>query len=110
MRLTYKRPWASYGHDKPPWWTGFAYREFDTESEVFYPVPFNLLIALVRYLYWKIAWQWPVQLAQPFRRIYELGKNDGYKMGRTNRDIVRGAMEILRGEGYDVTSRNDPGA
>lgn len=110
IRLTYKRSWASYGGEKPPWWTGFAYREFDTESEVFYPAPFNLFIALFHHLRRKIAWVWPSALMKRERYIYELGQIDGYQKGRYNKDVVRGAMEILRSEGRNVLSKNDPGA
>ena len=94
----------------PHWWIGTAYFDFLTNCSVYYVIPVNLLVAGWRWLYWRVALAWPEALFKPFERIYRLGQEDGFRMGRTNREVVRGAMEILRGEGYDVTSRNDPGA
>ena len=92
-----------------PYLVGYAYRDFNREATVYYIVPLNIVIALARWLWWRLAWIWPDVLIKPYRRIYELGKKDGYEKGRFSRDVVRGAMDILRGEGHDVTSRNDPG-
>jgi len=93
----------------PHWWLGEAYHDYPTDSTIYLIMPVNLLVAAWRWLNWRIRFVWPEALAEPYKRIYRLGQEDGFKMGRTNRDVVRGAMDILRGEGYDVTSRNDPG-
>ena len=97
-----------------PRWYGFARYDFDRECGIYMPIPFNLVAALwykLRYLAYKtIKVEWPQRLMRHERAIYRLGQKDGYEKGRFNRDVVRGAMEILHGEGYDVTSKNDPGA
>lgn len=112
--LRWERIHDSY--TSPPRTVGFAYRDFERDAEIYFIMPVNLIVALFHYLRRSIAWVWPAALMSRERYIYRLGQEDGFKIARLNKEVVRTAMEILRGEidpetnrAYEVQSRNDPG-
>lgn len=81
---------------------GYAWRDFDTSSTIYIIVPLNVLVAAARWLWWRLAWIWPQAMMKPLLHIYRLGQQDGFEKGRYNKEVVRGASEILRAEGLDT--------
>ncbi len=37
-----------------PWWLGLAYKQYDRDSAVCFPVPFNWVVAVVRTLWYRL--------------------------------------------------------
>ncbi len=93
------------GHVIPSWY-GYAYRDFETDSAVYMPIPFNLIRAGWRWfrhaVLYRIQVDWPRRMLKHELEIYRLGELDGFRMGRYNASVVRTAAEILRAEGLDV--------
>lgn len=90
-----------------PWYFGFSHREFDTNMQVYYPIPLNLIVPLIQRAHYHLAVVWPRFLARPFLHIYRLGQTDGLEMGRFNKEVVRGAAEILKAEGLKAHYREE---
>ncbi len=91
-----------------PFWYGYVGRDFIRDVSMYAPIPLNYIWALLRWLKYEIL----LRIKQPPRaffkhelKIYRLGQQDGYKMGRYNKETVRTAAEILRAEGLDVRYR-----
>lgn len=58
-----------------PAFYGFAYREYDKDYIVAYPMPFNLLVRIIRGIYLFLRHGWHEVAADP-REAYAQGKND----------------------------------
>ena len=99
-----KDRWTQQG-EKIPAIYGLCYRDFSRDVNVYYVIPLNLIVAAFRWLRYRVAFAWPTQLAKHELHIYRLGQQDGFEKGRYNKEVVRGAAEILRAEGLEARYR-----
>jgi hypothetical protein len=70
-----------------PKWYGFAYRDFNRDVRVAYPIPINIIVAWFRYFNLKIRFEWPrifdagdwhLTLKKGFKEGFNAGHFEGY--------------------------------
>lgn len=76
---------------------GLAYREWERDVAVFYPIPFNLIVRLIRELYYririgicktKIEHMILSALKREFDLGYEAGKDEGIRQSKDLYDRI----------------------
>ncbi len=81
MRIPFKRV-----YDKPvnpPFLFGYAYYDINKDESVYFPIPFNLVIRLLRMIYFKLRkGMFPVCYERDFLKFYDKAYNEGYRSGR----------------------------
>ena len=77
----------------PPWWYGYAHHQWHTQTDVYYPVPFNWFA----WLGWWIQWRWArvrsreSPLDRAFFRELNVNREAHYREG-----VSSGAGRICR--------------
>ena len=64
---------------------GLAYRRFDMDVSIYYPIPFNLIVAFFREVWFWIAFKHIRLQREGFNKGYMKGYGEGVKRGK--RDI-----------------------
>jgi len=74
------------GQISPPWFYGFAYYEFFAEKQIWYPIPFNIIVGKWRWI--KIRWDvWrrkEDRITLRIRRIAKFTSRKVYRRGYDN--------------------------
>jgi len=63
-----------------PYWYGYAYYDFNRDTGVYMPIPFNVLRALWAWVKMKVKYDIPHKLSKQ-NDAYEQGRRDGYREG-----------------------------
>ena len=78
------------GEHLPPWYYGYAYQDWPRQADIFYPMPFNWIMWLTRWVHWR--WTWMRSTESPLDRAFfrqlnkERGKQytEGLRAGRAD--------------------------
>jgi len=80
-----------------PKWYGFAYRDFNRDVYVAYPIPINLIVAGSRWLSAKVKFEWPHMFNDKWEGTLRNGFKEGFNYGH-----VQGFID-----GYKLTIPSD---
>ena len=76
---------------KVPWFYGIAYRDYSSQFNIFYPIPFNLIVSYARKVWFSM--RRPVQI-ELLRKAYESGRRRMHKQKKREIEILKSDLAL----------------
>lgn len=70
-----------HAFEEVPWFYGFAYRDFSANATICYPIPINWIVAITRWIIFRLQRPPRGKFDKKLRDVYYLGWETGYAAG-----------------------------